>query len=72
MLPFWFGLFMWFLLYAICVTFISAFFTGIRRAKNNYQCTYQSDYLDGLKQKPALTGKMPSVDTDVDNRCLYT
>lgn len=68
MLPFWFGLLLWFLLCVICITVISAFFSGVKRAKHSHQCTCQLDSWDGLNQKAALTGKMPFVDTDVDNR----
>lgn len=64
--PFSFGLLTWLFLCVICVTILSALFSGIRRRaeKGNHHSTCQPETelhgLDGLREEALLAGKMPS------------
>lgn len=72
-LPFWFGLFMWFFLCVFCATIISALFSAIKRRaeRNNHLSTCQPEIelhdLDSFREKTLLTGKMPSIDNTIDS-----
>lgn len=72
-LPFSFGLLVWvFFLCVICVTILSALFSGIRRGveKDNHHSTCQPKVelpgIDGLRQEALLAGKLPSVNMAVN------
>lgn len=72
-LPFSFGLLVWvFFLCVICVTILSALFSGIRRGveKDNHHSTCQPKVelrgIDGLRQEALLAGKLSSVDMAVN------
>ena len=65
---------MWLFLCVMCVTVLSALFSGIRRRaeKDDHHSACQPEIelhgLDGLGEKALLAGKMPSIHIAVDKR----